>query len=280
MRIEQEGSSTQPVCVDDAFFGCLKPILQETHSQILEAVAKSNGVSLQLVQDIERRGEPDTSLDRVDYKRDYRIWHELSRSITTTFNLSYNNGYSFKTSSLEELLGALNREPGRPTALTINSGSSLTSVDLYIRLMDGFSVAYFRISGERRNVDHLSRRVTDLFRSSAPEHAWVHTPWPGRAIQGIGVIAFGTAFVFGLARAEVLLGRDAATSLAGWFFIVTAVGFWFASYPARILREAYPPLQFNYGPEQKRRSGTRSLILAALTLVAVPALVSLAISYV
>lgn len=280
MQTEQEGSSTQPICVDDAFFECLKPILHEIRSQTIETIAKSNGVSPQFVKEIESLGEPASSIDIENYARDYKIWIQISRSDATTFNLSYNNGYSFKTSSVEELLGTLNREPGRPTALTISRGHSSSGVDLYIRLSDGFSVAHFQVTGERRNVDHLSRRVTDLFRSSAPEHAWVHTPWPGRAIQAIGVLAFGTAFVFGIARAEVSLGKDVSASLAGWFSFVLAMGFLSASYLARAFREAYPPLQFSYGPEQRRRSGARALILATIALLVAPALLSFAMSYI
>ena len=279
MIAEQIGSTKQPISVDDQFFEALKSLIAEFAEANVRVVAEKHTLTTETVRQIgktELSNELPDSVEAIMKAHTVRVVQSDLRLLErTSFNITYDNQYSFQTDNLDHLFDVLKREPGKPESLAIHPGNDYSGgVRLGIRITASTMTGWFRVSGPRREVDHFARRTADLFRASAPEQPWLHTTWPGILISGASGGSFALAYAVLASRIFVAKHLFTLPLLFG-FLPVIMLAVLVSTLPIRAVSAAYPRVQFEYGPHQRQRQGKRALIYIALTVVILPWVVAL-----
>ncbi|MGZ2412046.1 putative membrane protein YfcA [Sphingomonas sp. F9_3S_D5_B_2] len=92
-------------------------------------------------------------------------------------------------------------------------------------------------------------------------------------------MVFGTAALFVLAYWWVLahlnVSKDVRSGLVVLTFLPALTGAYLGSVPAKRAEQVFPPCEFDFGAERRRRSGHRSVLWALVSVLFVPIILGL-----
>jgi hypothetical protein len=285
LKTQQSGSISKPISIDERFFRGIEQIAVEIKTIGIKTIADANKLSVEQVLQIEAGNTPKDigksaeskrySADlrkEIDAQERIRIAERVSKDVVDCtsfkFNLSYNNGYTFQTTAIDQLTNILETEADRPEEMVISAGTYGT---LTFRLTVGSRygrTASYTLDGSRKDVEQISGMVRNLLKASEPENSWLHQPWLAHALLGLVVVLFVFAYWFVIARLP--LAKDTKAGLFTLFIIPGLVGAGAGSIPVKRLKRAFPPCQFEFGPEKRRRGTYRSVLWATVSVVAIP----------
>lgn len=285
MKAQQSGQSDRPISIDDQFFVLLAPILDEVHASALREVGNIHNVPLELIDKIYNGHSvklnipidpsidlPDKAVTQLnDIKQEHKIRLILDDIYSRTgccYKLTYKNERTFEINDLGQLIDLLKSESGCPRSLSISAGG-WKGLRFDLELGRGLSVSRYTVNGPPREIGHIAERIRNLLQSSEPTHSWLHNNWPGSLISFLSAASFSTAYFVVIGAYHTQLGKQVG-ALAGLFWVPAAIGYAASRVPVAQLRRAFPPCQFEFGPETRRRATYRSIIWVTLSVVLIP----------
>jgi hypothetical protein len=284
MQTQQSGGTKDPISIDAEFFKRLKVIVDQVIDIEVRQIAENHKVSVAYVEKIARgedvrlpakrrrrsvAGDTRKEIDEIEEQYKLSSIKLEARYLRVHFDLKYNNGYTFQTDDLEQLIELLETEADEPNSLSIHAGGN-AGPSVWLHLGEVGNVARYTIKGVRRDVEHTAVGIRNLMRASVPPHSWLHQAWPRYIITTLAILSFCTAYLAVVDRFAPSLGPGGVSALIGFTWVPGWLGFLAAQAPMKRMRRAFPTCQFEFGPEKRRRATYRSIIWGSLSVILVP----------
>jgi hypothetical protein len=267
MQVRQAGTSTNAIRIDKAFFLGLERIIIEHRQAALGIVAESHDLTVTGMNDLIAKYEQSaTNLfnqDRSLFDIAIRLNEKRKLACSEQFLLSYDDGYTFQSTSLDQITGILETQSGSAERFQVKLGSiGDMSFELDCRNKYYLRSSY-TISGPKPQVEHIFAECVNLLKSSVPEHGFLYKDsfW-SVAVLTAGLSA-GVAFAFFM-RKHLSFNILFLSSAVGW-----ATGI-FAALLFLRLRKAFRLVQFDFGQQARLRNAYLKTVAGILSLVVVP----------
>lgn len=292
MQVEQSGSVSKPITINEHFFRLLQPLIDAFRERGLREIASRHKITVTKVERICADGrtpspmmENSRSVEDLEEERrkieewegNRRVLDAVERELTLNCSVKYDTGFSTQTNDIEQLRSVLSNEPGNLDQLRLSLGQPYKGCGFRLHFSDGDRPATFDINGERREeVDHLYQSIMRFLPSVSPPHAWLYD----RRLHSL--FALLVAAVVGVSLfllLEELHVPRSAQPLAGLsaLFMVASLTVASAIALAVILAKLFPRLECELGPFSNRRTSYRAFLFVLLTVIAIPILINLAV---
>lgn len=246
----------------------LNEILESARSIIIAHIAIDNNVTMEKAESIAKAIESDEETDDEDYK----IVRDIKNETLPSYSVKFKSGYRPTKPSVKGLLETIKNEPDAPIELEFRIGQSysgLFSVRIGSIYGDNVSV---KITGHEDQAEAIVRKLRNWLKNNEPDYAWARSNLFRffSSVIGSTVIVLLFRFVWSKTFTEEWTGTDKFPEILKFTSGVIFAGWAIVVYWAQ--KETFPQVEFLLGWSQRKIKVRRSLLAAAIGLVALPIL--------
>jgi hypothetical protein len=269
MKVEISRNVPLPIAVNDRLLDAIQACLAEVSDTNIKSIAAENKIDPELVSSIGHGDEPND----LEIQNLYEIRYLMNDS-DPAYSLAYENGFSFRTSDLEQLKGTLHSESEAVKTLEISAGL-YRKLHLKITIGGWLRGVTYSVSGDRRDVEYISTLLSKAFENAQPVARWIRSPWPGRLLYPLTMIFVGLLGILIISSFDDSLVQSNIGLFAFFWMISVSAALFMADYPVKRLREIFPSIEFEYGLSKRRRIAKRRLLTWIASVVIIPIILAL-----
>lgn len=290
MRINQTASVTHPIAITGEFLDRLAGIFSDLKDSAYEVLARKHSLDIGEIKRIEtlpkdQLQDPDwpEGNDRAEYDKHIgqirqrgvqrQVVSELRSTTETTYSVTYDSGLRTGTDNIDQFKGILKEETGKVEFIHVSYGE-YGSTRVKIRIGGAATAATVDISGERKDVDFVFRSVSELLRSSTPDHPFLHQKW----LQAVVSIALGTLFTnaaFSLLGINLAKDSPPEKQMVAEVILPVALGIPVILGILYAIEKAFPKCQVEFGSDWRHQKALRARLYGVLTIVLIPVLINI-----